>query len=59
MAKLFELTQDRAVLTADIRAMMDKHEGAEMNAEDKGILNKMENDFDALNARIASEQKTT
>lgn len=57
MAKLFELTQDRAVLTADIRAMMDKHEGAEMNAEDKGILNKMENDFDALNARIASEQK--
>lgn len=57
MAKLFELTQDRAVLTANIRAMMDKHEGAEMNAEDKGILNKMENDFDALNARIASEQK--
>ena len=57
MAKLFELTQNRAVLTADIRAMMDKHEGKEMGAEDKVILGKMETDFDAINARIQTEQK--
>jgi len=57
MAKIFEMKQNRAQLTAQIRELMDKHDGAEMNAEDKGILAKLESDFDAMNARIAAEEK--
>lgn len=57
MAKIFDLTQQRATLTESIRALMDKHDGVEMNAEDKAKLNKMEADFDSLNARISAEQK--
>jgi HK97 family phage major capsid protein len=57
MAKIFEMKQNRAELTAQIRALMDKYDGAEMTAEDKGILAKMEGDFDALGARIDAEEK--
>lgn len=57
MAKIFELKQNRAELTTQIRAMMDKYDGAEMIAEDKAALAKMETDFDALNMRIASEER--
>ena len=57
MAKIFDLKQDRATLNTSIRALMDKHDGAEMPAEDKAALAKMENDFDALSARIIAEEK--
>jgi len=56
MAKLFELQQERATLTESIRAMMDKYDGAEMTAEDKGSMAKMDTDFTALNDRISTEQ---
>lgn len=57
MAKIFEMKQNRAQLTAQIRQLMDKYDGAEMSAEDKGVLTKMESDFDALGARIDAEEK--
>lgn len=57
MAKIHDMIQQRAGLTEDIRALMNKAGDAEMSAEDKGILAKMESDFDALNARITAEQK--
>lgn len=57
MAKIFDLKQTRAELTVQMRAMMDKYDGAEMTAEDKAALTKMETDFDALNTRITSEEK--
>lgn len=57
MAKIHDMIQQRAGLTEDIRALMNKAGDAEMSAEDKGILAKMESDFDALNTRIAAEQK--
>jgi HK97 family phage major capsid protein len=57
MAKIFELQQNRATLTESIRALMDKYDGAEMPAEDKAQLSKMEGDFDSLQARINAEQK--
>lgn len=57
MAKIHDMIQQRAGLTEDIRALMNKAGDAEMSAEDKGILSRMESDFDALNARITAEQK--
>ena len=57
MAKIHDMIQQRAGLTEDIRALMNKAGDAEMSAEDKGILSRMESDFDALNTRIAAEQK--
>lgn len=57
MAKIFEMKQTRAELTAQMRALMDKYDGAEMAGEDKAALAKMETDFDAINARITGEEK--
>lgn len=57
MAKIHDMIQQRAGLTEDIRALMNKAGDAEMSAEDKDILSRMESDFDALNARITAEQK--
>ena len=57
MSKIYEMKQERAQLTRQIRDLMNKYEGAEMAAEDKAMLDKMEADFDALNNRIATEEK--
>ena len=57
MSKIFDMKQERAKLTNSIRALMDKHEDIEMSAEDMGILNKLEADFDKLNDRITKEEK--
>lgn len=57
MAKIFDLKQTRAELTAQMRALMDKYDGAEMAGEDKAALAKMETEFDAINARITDEEK--
>ena len=57
MAKIYDLMQERAALTAQIRELMNRVEGAELGAEDKAELTRMEADFDALNERIAREEK--
>lgn len=57
MAKIFEMLQNRAELTTQMRAMIDKYDGKEMPGEDKANLAKMESDFDQLNARITTEEK--
>ena len=57
MAKIYDLMQERAALTAQIRELMNRVEDAELGAEDKTELARMEADFDALNERIAREEK--
>ena len=57
MAKIHDLTQQRAGLTENIRALMNQYDGAEMNAEAKEQLGRMEAEFDGLNAKIMAEQK--
>lgn len=57
MSKIYDMKQKRAELTAQMRAIMDKYDETEMPAEDKAALAKMETDFDAMDARIASEEK--
>lgn len=57
MAKIYDMMQKRAKLTTSIRALMDRYDGAEMSAEDKAELSRMEASFDAVNARIIDEQK--
>ena len=57
MAKIYDLMQERAALTAQIRELMNRVEDAELGAEDKAELARMEADFDALNERIAREEK--
>lgn len=57
MAKIYDLLQNRAALTASIRSLMDKYDDQEMSAEDKAALSKMENDHAALDARIVAEQR--
>lgn len=57
MSKIYEMKQARAELTAQMRALMDKYDGAEMASEDKAALAKMESDFDQINARITDEEK--
>lgn len=57
MAKVYEMKQERAKLNTDIRALMDKYDGKELSAEDKGILAKMEKDFDILTDSITREER--
>ena len=57
MAKIYDLMQERAALTAQIRELMNRVEDAELGAEDKTELARMEAVFDALNERIAREEK--
>jgi HK97 family phage major capsid protein len=57
MAKIHELIQDKATLTASMRALMNKNDSKELGAEDKAAMVKMDADLDALDARIAAEEK--
>ena len=57
MAKIFDMLQTRATLTESIRAIMDKYDGTEMNAEDKAILAKAEADHASIQEKILAEQK--
>lgn len=57
MANLYNLIQERATLTASIRALMDKCEGMEMGGEDKAQLAKLEAEYDRVNARATAEQQ--
>ena len=56
MNKIFELKQDRAKLVAQMREIMDRNADVEMNVDDKATYEKLEKDFDALNARIVAEE---
>lgn len=58
MAKIHELMQERATVTQSIRALMDKYDAStEMSAEDKQALERMEADFDKIDARVKLEEK--
>lgn len=57
MAKIYELMQDRAKVTASIREMMDAADGREMTGEENAALTKAEAEFDKLDARIATEER--
>lgn len=57
MNKIYDLKQDRAKLVAQMREIMDRNADVEMNADDKTTYAKLEKDFDALNERIAAEEK--
>lgn len=59
MAKIYDLKQERATLTSDIRVIMDAWEGKEqeMPGEEKEKLASMEKQFDSLNERILREEK--
>ena len=57
MAKLHEMMQERAQVTASLRALMDKYDGKEMSADDKSTMANMEARFDELNEKINAEQK--
>lgn len=55
--KINDMLQERATLTASIRALMDEFDGKEMPAEKKASQRTMESRFDELSASIASETK--
>lgn len=57
MNKIYDMKQDRAKLVTQMREIMDRNTEAEMNADDQATYAKLEKDFDALNARIAAEEK--
>lgn len=57
MNKIYDLKQDRAKLVAQMREIMDRNADVEMNVDDKATYAKLEKDFDALNERIAAEEK--
>lgn len=55
--KILEMKQERANVTNSIRALMSEFENAEMPAEKKEELARIEARFDELNAKIISEEK--
>ena len=57
MNKIYDMKQDRAKLITQMREIMDRNTDVEMNVDDKATYEKLEKDFDALNARIAAEEK--
>lgn len=57
MAKIHDMMQERATLTASIREMMNQGDERKLTGEERASLSKMEADFDALNGKIISEEK--
>ncbi len=55
--KIIELKQERATLTTDIRALMDKYEDKEMDGADKDSLSNMEKRFSEIDNVITREEK--
>ncbi len=56
-SKIVEMKQERASLTAQIRALVDEFAGQELPGEKKEELAKMETCFDVLNGSIVTEEK--
>lgn len=57
MEKIFEMKQQRAKMVSDMREMMDRFADQEMGAENQATYDRMEKDFDALNAKIEREER--
>lgn len=58
MAKeIYEMMQERAKITAQLREVMNRNDAEEMNADDKATYDRLEKEFDKLNASITREQK--
>lgn len=57
MKEIYDLMQERARLTVQIREIMNRNEDAVMNADDKSTMARLEAEYDALNERITREQK--
>ena len=57
MKKLYEMMQDRANVATQMREIMNKFEDGVMDAESTETYNRLEKEFDALNANIIREQK--
>jgi HK97 family phage major capsid protein len=55
--KLIELKQERATVTASIRAMMDEFKDQQIPAEKQEEMTKLENRFDEINGLILKEEK--
>lgn len=55
--KIIELKQERAQITASIRAIMNEFEGKDMDQAKKDEIAKMEARFDSLNDQINREEK--
>ena len=58
MAKeIYEMMQERAKITAQLREVMNRNDAEEMNADDKATYDRLEKEFDKINASITREQK--
>ena len=58
MAKeIYEMMQERAKITAQLREVMNRNDAEEMNADDKATYDRLEKEFDKLNTSITREQK--
>jgi HK97 family phage major capsid protein len=57
MAKIFEMKQNLAKMTDDLRTLTDKYAAGGMSAEDLTAMKKAEADFDDLQSKIAAEEK--
>ena len=55
MKKLYEMMQDRANVATQMREIMNKFEDCVMDAESTETYNRLEKEFDALNANIIRE----
>lgn len=55
--KLYEMMQERANITNQMREIMNKYEDGVMNADDTATYNRLEGEFDKINANIIREQK--
>ena len=55
--KLYEMMQDRANIVTQMREIMDRFDDGVMDAEATETYNRLEKDFDTLNASIIREQK--
>ena len=52
MKKLYEMMQDRANVATQMREIMNKFEDGVMDAESTETYNRLEKEFDALNANL-------
>ncbi len=55
--ELYEMMQERANITAQLRDVMNRNDAAEMNADDRATYDRLEHEFDTINANINREQR--
>lgn len=54
---IFDMKQERAQVVQNLRDLMDKYDGKEMDGADKSTLANLEAEFDRLNDSIMAEEK--